>query len=154
MKSTARPYWVSARERAATRSMLLETARKVIAHAGESGLTLGAVADEAGLARATIYGYFSGKRDLLAALKVENAEWEPELDLAPPAAPAPDLDESEHAVPTGMDYEPELIEVAADTPVLQADGTAEPQPVTLQAEAASPRRPPTPANCSRRRTCC
>jgi len=137
MKSTARPYWVSARERASTRAMLLETARKVIAHAGEAGLTLGAVADAAGLARATIYGYFSGKRDLLTALKAEDAEWEPELELAPPQAPAPDLDESEHAIPTGMDYEPVLAEFATGNTALQADEPVEGHPVLSRAEAVS-----------------
>jgi TPR repeat protein len=48
--------------------MLLETARELIARDGEAALTLSAVADEAGLAHATVYGYFSGKRDILTAL--------------------------------------------------------------------------------------
>ena len=54
--------------RAATRAMLLETARELIVREGEEALTLSAVADEAGLAHATVYGYFTGKRDLLAAI--------------------------------------------------------------------------------------
>lgn len=48
--------------------MLLETARELIVREGEEALTLSAVADEAGLAHATVYGYFTGKRDLLAAI--------------------------------------------------------------------------------------
>lgn len=86
-KPLARPYWVSARIRAATRSMLLETARDLIERNGEAALTLSAVADEAGLAHATIYGYFSGKRDLLVALEQAPARPEPEAPVKAPATP-------------------------------------------------------------------
>ncbi|MEI9931229.1 MAG: TetR family transcriptional regulator, partial [Rhizomicrobium sp.] len=53
--------------------MLLETARALVAREGEAAFSLGSLADEAGLARATIYGFFSGKRDLIAALEAEGA---------------------------------------------------------------------------------
>ena len=86
IKPAARPYWVSARIRAATRAMLLETARELIEHNGEAALTLSAVADEAGLAHATIYGYFSGKRDLLAALGPVQATPKAPAELNAPAS--------------------------------------------------------------------
>lgn len=90
-KPAPRPYWVSARIRAATRSMLLETARELVERDGEGALTLSAVADEAGLAHATVYGYFSGKRDLLAALgqvAVESAQERPAESVVPVQEPA------------------------------------------------------------------
>ncbi|HTT85325.1 MAG TPA: TetR family transcriptional regulator [Rhizomicrobium sp.] len=123
------------------RSKLLETARRLIARDGEQGLTLGSVADEAGLARATIYGYFSGKRDLLAALGAHDASAQPELDLAPPTPSTPDVaDADEHDVPTWMDYQPELASFAADGADLQEQVAAVPEPV---AEAPAPEVPST-----------
>jgi len=116
------------------RAKLLETARHLIARDGEQGLTLGAVADEACLARATIYGYFSGKRDLLAALRVQDAEAQPELDLDPPAPVATEVaDTDEHAIPTWMDYEPELASFAADGTEHQTEVPAVLAPVTEEA---------------------
>lgn len=85
----ARPYWVSLRERASVRTKLLDTARALIAREGEEALTLGAVAEEAGLAHATVYGYFSGKRDLLGALKEAGAP-SPVVPLRVAEAPAAD----------------------------------------------------------------
>jgi TPR repeat protein len=89
--------------------MLLDTARGLIERDGEEAVTLGAIADEAGLARATIYGYFSGKRELLAALNLEPV---PSPETAP-AAP------EESTAKTWMDYEPELAELAPETHVLE-----------------------------------
>lgn len=59
---------MSQRERSATRESLIEVARLIVERDGEPALTLGAVADEAGLARATVYGFFSGRNELLEAL--------------------------------------------------------------------------------------
>jgi TPR repeat protein len=67
-KPATKPHWVSQRERAATRDALIGVARGLVARKGEMALTLGAVADEAGMARATVYGFFSGRGELLRAL--------------------------------------------------------------------------------------
>ncbi|HVU20665.1 MAG TPA: TetR family transcriptional regulator [Rhizomicrobium sp.] len=85
-KPAARPYWVSARERASTRARLLDAARSLVARDGETALTLGGVADEAGIARATVYGYFTGKKDLLAALEEAASLSGPEGGEAPDTA--------------------------------------------------------------------
>lgn len=77
--------------------MLLETARDLIERDGEAALTLGAVADEAGLAHATVYGYFSGKRDLLAALGPITPRAMPEMSSEPDLAERNDIDE--HSIP-------------------------------------------------------
>ncbi len=83
--------------------MLLDTARALIVRDGEAALTLGAIADEAGLARATIYGYFSGKHELLAALdrahSTEDAAQPaeaPDADVAPDAPQQPDTISPDH----------------------------------------------------------
>jgi len=58
-----------AQAHAATRGAILEAARRVAAREGE--LSLRGVAAEAGFAPAALYGYFSGKDDLLLALAAE-----------------------------------------------------------------------------------
>ncbi len=50
------------------RAKLLEIARHLIAQHGEDALTLSAVANDADIAHATIYGYFSSKREMLNSL--------------------------------------------------------------------------------------
>jgi TPR repeat protein len=50
------------------RQKLLEIARQLISRHGEDAVTLSAVANEADIAHATIYGYFSSKREMLTAL--------------------------------------------------------------------------------------
>jgi TPR repeat protein len=110
--------------------MLLDIARRIVEEEGESALTLGVVADEAGLARATIYGYFSGKRDLLAALESHDSSAQAELALLPPQPSVPEaVEPDEHAIPTWMDYQPELAGFAADADVLQAVEVVEPEAV-------------------------
>ncbi len=92
--------------------MLLDTARALIVRDGEAGLTLGAVADEAGLARATIYGYFSGKRDLLAALDTVSGSQE-----APEQSQAQDAEadsESPNLETVSPAQQPETIIAAPD----------------------------------------
>ena len=91
---------MSARIRAATRSMLLETARELIARDGEAALTLSAVADEAGLAHATVYGYFSGKRDLLTALGP--------IQAVPESGTLVTEQVDEHAVQDLIEHQPSL----------------------------------------------
>jgi AcrR family transcriptional regulator len=59
-----------AQAHAATRGAILEAARRVAAREGE--LSLRGVAAEAGFAPAALYGYFSGKTDLMLALAAED----------------------------------------------------------------------------------
>jgi len=61
-----------AREHTATRAAILEAARRVAAREGARDLSLRAVAAEAGFAPAALYGYFSGKDELLLALAAED----------------------------------------------------------------------------------
>src|ERR1700760_1929424 len=58
--------------KAASRSSILEAARRVAARDGARDLSLRAVAAEAGFAPAGLYGYFRGKDDLLLALAAED----------------------------------------------------------------------------------
>src|ERR1700744_2423682 len=64
-----RPASVS---KAASRSAILEAARRVAARDGARDLSLRSVAAEAGFAPAALYGYFRGKDDLLLALAAED----------------------------------------------------------------------------------
>ncbi len=64
-----RPLGVS---KAASRSAILEAARRVAARDGARDLSLRSVAAEAGFAPAALYGYFRGKDDLLMALAAED----------------------------------------------------------------------------------
>src|SRR5689334_13484505 len=57
-----------ARDKSVTRLSILEAARRLVAERGTDSLSLGAVAVEAGFARATVYGYFKSKNELLQAL--------------------------------------------------------------------------------------
>ena len=58
--------------RAASRSSILDAARRVAARDGARDLSLRAVAAEAGFAPAALYGYFRGKDELLLALAAED----------------------------------------------------------------------------------
>jgi AcrR family transcriptional regulator len=58
--------------RAASRSSILDAARRVATRDGARDLSLRAVAAEAGFAPAALYGYFRGKDDLLLALAAED----------------------------------------------------------------------------------
>lgn len=60
-----------ARSRGRARAAILEAARRVAARTGAASLSLRAVAAEAGFAPAALYGYFSGKSELLIALAAE-----------------------------------------------------------------------------------
>ena len=68
MRARATSVWTLPRERQLMRAKLLEIARHLIAQHGEDALTLSAVANDADIAHATIYGYFSSKREMLNSL--------------------------------------------------------------------------------------
>ncbi|MBL6938351.1 MAG: TetR family transcriptional regulator [Alphaproteobacteria bacterium] len=57
---------------AATRGSILEAARRVAARDGSREMSLRGVAAEAGFAPAALYGYFSGKDELLLALAADD----------------------------------------------------------------------------------
>ncbi|HEX4293758.1 MAG TPA: TetR family transcriptional regulator [Rhizomicrobium sp.] len=61
-----------ARQRAASRTSILEAARVVAARDGARNLSLRGVAAEAGFAPAALYGYFTGKDELLLALAADD----------------------------------------------------------------------------------
>jgi AcrR family transcriptional regulator len=61
-----------AREHGAARASILQAARRVAARDGARDLSLRGVAAEAGYAPAALYGYFTGKDDLLLALAAED----------------------------------------------------------------------------------
>lgn len=61
-----------AQEQTATRTAILEAARKVGARDGARHLSLRAVAAEAGFAPAALYGYFRNKDELLLALAADD----------------------------------------------------------------------------------
>lgn len=135
-----RAHWVSGRERAQTRAALIEVARLMVERDGEPALTLGAVADEAGLARATVYGFFAGRHELLDALDPSKPAPEHEIPDDEPEAQAedaaiwtdtqPNLNEFlPEAAPGEAEPEPEAVEPAAEVapePVAEAA----PEPVT------------------------
>jgi TPR repeat protein len=66
--AATKPSWSRPREREASRQTILDVARRLVELHGEAALTLSEVANEAGFARATVYGYFAGKDDLLMQL--------------------------------------------------------------------------------------
>lgn len=57
---------------AATRGSILDAARRVAARDGSRDMSLRGVAAEAGFAPAALYGYFTGKDDLLLALAADD----------------------------------------------------------------------------------
>ena len=61
-----------AQAHAATRGSILDAARRVAARDGSREMSLRGVAAEAGFAPAALYGYFSGKDDLLLALAADD----------------------------------------------------------------------------------
>lgn len=63
-----------ARQRGATRASILDAARVVAAREGARNLSLRAVAAEAGFAPAALYGYFTGKDELLLALAADDLQ--------------------------------------------------------------------------------
>jgi len=66
--------WTCPREREDVRAAILAAAERLVARDGAEAISLSAVAGEAQLAEAVVYGHFSGLKDLLAQLKPEEAE--------------------------------------------------------------------------------
>ncbi|HEX2590035.1 MAG TPA: TetR family transcriptional regulator, partial [Rhizomicrobium sp.] len=63
-----------ARDKSATRASILDAGRRLAADVGTDAVTLAGVAAEAGFARATVYGYFKSKDELLAAIAAKDLE--------------------------------------------------------------------------------
>jgi TPR repeat protein len=85
-RASAKVHWARPLEREATRRAIIDAARCLAAKQGD-GLTLSAVAAEVGFSRATIYGYFAGKQDLLAAIAGDaGSDREPKLEVIDKAA--------------------------------------------------------------------
>ena len=108
-----KPAWSRPRERDAVRRTILDAANRLVDQHGIAALTLSAVAIEAGIPRATIYGYFSGKQELLSLLSGETPLPEPV-----PAVPAPK--EETAAAPAAP---PEPISPAESVKIQTADET-------------------------------
>jgi TPR repeat protein len=137
-------HWVSSRDRAQMREMLLETARALVDCDGAAALTLSAVAAEAGISRATMYGYFSGKAELLQALMARNEgggrspEPEATVDEAPtlePDAPAAAEPQSVSWLDDqpGAQDEPPPEDIPTGAP--SAIEEPAPEPASIEAEA-------------------
>ena len=60
------------RERNGARAAILDAARRVATREGVDGTSLGAVADEAGVARASVYAQFRSKSDLLLSIVADD----------------------------------------------------------------------------------
>ena len=94
------------------RAFILETARRLADRDGLETLTLSAVAAEANIARATIYGYFSGKRDLLSQVSQTAAGAEEAAPAETPEAPS-GVEEAVSGEPVGENYQG-LMQAQAD----------------------------------------
>ena len=103
------PNWSRPKEREGTRDAILEAARRLIERRGADALTLSAVAVEAHVARATIYGYFSSRRELLSRLAaVPDAPAEPlaprERSAGDPAPEEPGYEKLMRAQAQALDH--------------------------------------------------
>lgn len=129
-----------AREKSVTRLSILEAARRLIAERGPDAVSLGAVALEAGFARATVYGYFKSKDEMLQAVAAYDltqlagamsgaSEWpNPSDENATKAADA--APEEEHAA---VEYDtPEAEDSQAEA---DASHQEEPAPAVTPVEA-------------------
>jgi AcrR family transcriptional regulator len=80
-----------AEHRAQQREALLDAAEAILLEAGHGSLTFRALGERTGLARNSIYRYFSSRDDLIAALcERDMPRWLQELDEAMAAADGPD----------------------------------------------------------------
>jgi AcrR family transcriptional regulator len=76
-----------AEHRAQQREALLDAAEAILLHEGHDALTFGALGKRTGLARNSIYRYFSSRDDLIAALcERDMPRWLEELEAAMAAA--------------------------------------------------------------------
>jgi TPR repeat protein/AcrR family transcriptional regulator len=130
-KPATKPYWVSQRERAATRDVLIGVARDLVERDGVPALTLGAVADQAGMARATVYGFFSGRSELLRALERKLPAPEPQ------AAPETDgMADSDSSSAIWINCQPDLNDFLPEEASPEEEGAKEPPPAQ-EAEPAA-----------------
>ena len=80
-----------AEHRAQQRESLLDAAEAILLEAGHGALTFRALGERTGLARNSIYRYFSSRDDLIAALcERDMPRWLEELETAMAAADGPD----------------------------------------------------------------
>ena len=112
--AAVKPVWSRPRERETVRLAILDAANRLVDQHGIAALTLSAVASEAGIGRATIYGYFSGKQELLSLLSGET-------HLQQPAPAAPALKEEPEVTPAAPSEansrtESAKLEAADETP--------------------------------------
>ena len=135
-KPATKPYWVSQRERAATRDVLIGVARDLVERDGVPALTLGAVADQAGMARATVYGFFSGRSELLRALERRLPAPEPQ------AASDEAADGDSSAI--WINCQPDLNDFLPEGASPEEDAAEEPPPA-IEAQPASAETEPQPA---------
>jgi TPR repeat protein/DNA-binding transcriptional regulator YbjK len=113
-----------ARDRSAARLSVLEAARKLAAKDGIENVTLAAVAVEAGFARATVYGYFKNKDELLQAVVAEDLSGLAEMVSGdPPIVEAVETRPAEEApvAPVELVAEQTVEEPAAESPPAIAD---------------------------------
>ncbi len=97
------------------RAVILEAANRLIERNGPEALTLSAVASEANIARATVYGYFSSRKDLFSQVGPASSEENGEPEAATDSPPADDTTE---AAPTAETA------IAESSPALEAEATA------------------------------
>jgi len=124
------------------RLFILDAAHRLVELNGEAALTLSAVASEAGIARATLYGYFAGKRQLLSQLSGEPPE--PEMFTQVPAEPEAEIQTSvEPEVESPPPTEPEAANEAAGKTEVVTETPSEPESVTelLAEPEAAPEAP-------------
>ena len=133
-KPATKPYWVSQRERAQTRDALIGVARDLVARDGEPALTLGAVADRAGMARATVYGFFSGRSELLRAL--EPAKPAPEPQEA--AGATDDAADNDSSAAIWINCQPDLSDFLPEGASPDEEGAEAPPPVPETQPASIP----------------
>jgi TPR repeat protein len=80
---------VHVRERSSTRSSVLDAARRLAEREGIDAISLSAVASEAGLARATVYGIFRSKEDLLHSVVASDLDVIAQMMRAAAGLPEP-----------------------------------------------------------------
>ena len=133
-KPATKPYWVSQRERAQTRDALIGVARDLVARDGEPALTLGAVADRAGMARATVYGFFSGRSELLRALEPANPAPEPQEA----AGGTDDTADNDSSAAIWINCQPDLSDFLPEGASPDEEGAEAPPPVPETQPASIP----------------
>ncbi len=114
--------WICHRERETVRLQIVSAAVEILNRNGPEAVTLGAVARETKIPRATVYSLFANRRDLMAALPP--AEQEPlavQEEVITPAAP----DESETPLAPEAAQVPSEIPAEAEAEIAQAPAEAE-----------------------------